>query len=30
VRVAWPGYRMRCGPCAHVGTYVRPDVLYFY
>lgn len=30
VRAAWSGYRMECGPCADVQTYVRPDVLYFY
>lgn len=30
VRAAWPGYRMECGPCADVSTYIRPDVLYFY
>jgi len=30
VRRAWPGYRLECGPCADVTTYVRPDVLYFY
>jgi FkbM family methyltransferase len=30
VRAAWPAYRMQCGPCADVTTYVRPDVLYFY
>jgi len=29
VRGIWPGYRMECGPCADVTTYVRPDVLYF-
>ncbi len=30
VRSAWSGYRLECGPCADVSTYVRPDVLYFY
>jgi FkbM family methyltransferase len=30
VRSAWSGYRMACGPCADGGTFVRPDVLYFY
>jgi FkbM family methyltransferase len=30
VRAAWAGYRMACGPCADGGTFVRPDVLYFY
>jgi FkbM family methyltransferase len=30
VRAAWSGYRIQCGPCADVTTYIRPDVLYFY
>jgi len=30
VQAAWPGYRIECGPCADVTTYVRPDVLHFY
>jgi len=30
VRGAWSGYRMQCGPCADVTTYIRPDVLHFY
>ena len=30
VRAAWNGYRMECGPCADAGSYVRPDVLFFY
>ena len=30
VQAAWPGYRIECGPCADVTTYIRPDVLYFY
>jgi len=30
VRAAWPGYRIECGPCADVTTYIRADVLYFY
>jgi FkbM family methyltransferase len=30
VRAAWPGYQVKCGPCADGKTFVRPDVLYFY
>ncbi len=29
IRGAWPGYRVECGPCADVQTFVRPDMLYF-
>ena len=30
VHSAWQGYRMACGPCADGGSFVRPDILYFY
>lgn len=29
-RAAVPDYKVACGPCADAGTFVRPDVLYFY
>lgn len=30
VRRGWDAYRMVCGVCADGGTFVRPDVLFFY
>jgi len=30
VRQAWKGYTMRCGACADAGSFIRPDVLFFY
>lgn len=29
-RAAVPDYKVACGPCADAGTFIRPDVLYFY
>jgi len=30
VRQVWPGYRLRCGPCAEADGAIRPDVLLFH